>query len=368
MSKIRLGVIFGGRSGEHEISLRSARSVIRELDKTRYEVIPIAITKSGKWLTAPDALVRAESGNLDGLIPVNLIAHPGDSNLYRMKENEPLEALFELDVVFPVLHGSFGEDGTLQGLLEMAEIPYVGAGVLASSVAMDKGLFKDVMVAWNIPVVKSVILNSRDFEEGMQDALDETERVGSYPLFVKPANMGSSVGIAKCRDRSDLMEGLLDGARYDRRIIVELGIDAREIEVSVLGNEHPEASIAGEIVPGDEFYSYRAKYVDDTSELIIPAPIEDKLADEIRHLAVRAYVAIDGAGMARVDFLLERATDKIYLNELNTIPGFTSISMYPKLWEASGLPYTELLDRLIELAFERHAQKSNLERSFEGAS
>jgi D-alanine-D-alanine ligase len=285
-----------------------------------------------------------------------------------MKENEALEALFELDVVFPVLHGSFGEDGTLQGFLEMAEIPYVGAGVLASSVAMDKGLFKDVVAAWNIPVVKSVILNSGDLDQGMQDALDEAERVGSYPLFVKPANMGSSVGITKCKNRSDLMEGLLDGARYDRRILVELGIDAREIEVSVLGNEHPKASVTGEIVPGDEFYSYRAKYVDDTSELIIPAPIEEKLADEIRDMALKAYVAIDGAGMARVDFLLERGTDKIYLNEVNTIPGFTSISMYPKLWEASGLPYSELLDQLIELAFERHAQKSNLERSFEGAS
>jgi D-alanine-D-alanine ligase len=285
-----------------------------------------------------------------------------------MKENESLEALFELDVVFPVLHGTFGEDGTLQGFLEMAEIPYVGAGVLASSVAMDKGLFKDVLAARNIPAVKSVILNSRDIDEGMQDALDEAERVGSYPLFVKPANMGSSVGITKCMNRSDLMEGLLDGARYDRRIIVELGIDAREIEVSVLGNEHPKASVTGEIVPGDEFYSYRAKYIDDTSELIIPAPIEEVLADEIRDTAVQAYVAIDGAGMARVDFLLERGTDKIYLNEVNTIPGFTSISMYPKLWEASGLPYTELLDQLIELAFERHAQKAKLERSFEGAS
>ena len=368
MSKIRLGVIFGGRSGEHEISLRSARSVIHELDKTRYEVVPIAITKSGQWLTAPDALERTESGNLDGLIPVNLIAHPGDSNLYRMKENETLEDLFELDVVFPVLHGTFGEDGTLQGFLEMAEIPYVGAGVLASSVAMDKGIFKDVVAARNIPVVKSVILDSKDLDQEMQNALDEAEQVGSYPLFVKPANMGSSVGITKCRNRSDLMEGLLDGARYDRRIIVELGIDAREIEVSVLGNEHPKASVTGEIVPGDEFYSYRAKYIDDTSELIIPAPIEEVLADEIRDMALKAYVAIDGAGMARVDFLLERGTDKIYLNEVNTIPGFTSISMYPKLWEASGLPYSELLDQLIELAFERHAQKSNLTRSFEGAS
>ena len=365
MSKIRLGVMFGGRSGEHEVSLISARSVIRELDKSKFEVIPIAITKSGIWLMGPDALDRMEAGNLDGLEPVGLIPRPGDSTLYRIKEGEVLDPLFALDAVFPVLHGSFGEDGTLQGLLEMTEIPYVGAGVLASSVAMDKGLFKDVMRAWEIPIVKFVIVNSSELTNRMEQVLDKVEKVGKYPLFVKPANMGSSVGITKCRSRSDLQEGLLEGARYDRRVIVERGIDAREIEVSVLGNEILEASIAGEIVPEDEFYSYRAKYIDDTSELLIPAPIDDGVANNIRKIAIQAFTAIDGAGMARVDFLLERETNQVYLNEINTIPGFTGISMYPKLWEASGLPYGELLDRLVELAFERQSQKVKLERSFE---
>lgn len=365
MSKIRLGVIFGGRSGEHEVSLRSARSVIQELDKSKYELIPIAITKSGQWLAGSDALDRMEAGDLSGLEPVCLFPRPGDSTLYRITESEPLEPLYELDSIFPVLHGTFGEDGTLQGFLEMAEIPYVGAGVLASSVAMDKGLFKDVMEARNIPIVEFTIVNSSDFTNGMQEVLDDAEGVGPYPLFVKPANLGSSVGITKCRNRSDLLEGLLDGARYDRRVLIERGVEAREIEVSVLGNEVPEASITGEIIPGDEFYSYKAKYIDDTSELIIPAPIDDGVAEKIRDIAIHAYTAIDGAGMARIDFLLEKGTNEVFLNEINTIPGFTSISMYPKLWEASGLPYGKLLDRLVELAFERQSQKNALERSYE---
>jgi D-alanine-D-alanine ligase len=368
MAKIRLGVIFGGRSGEHEISLRSARSVIRELDTARYEIIPILITKSGQWFTGSDALERLVDGDLNGLEPVCLLPRPGDSNLYRIMEGEKLEPLYELDAIFPVLHGTFGEDGTLQGLLEMAEIPYVGAGVLASSVAMDKGLFKDVMEAREIPIVDFTIVNSVEFADRMQQVLDKVEGIGPYPLFVKPANMGSSVGISKCRNRSDLLEGLMEGARYDRRVIVEKGVDAREIEVSVLGNEDPEASITGEIIPGDEFYSYNAKYIDDDSELIIPAPIEDGIAEKIREIAIEAFIAIDGAGMGRVDFLLERNTEEIYLNEINTIPGFTSISMYPKLWEASGLPYGKLLDRLVDLAFERQSQRDSLERSFEVGS
>lgn len=368
MSKVRVGVIFGGRSGEHEISLRSARSVIRELDESKYEVIQIAITKSGRWYSGADALDRLEQGSVEGLEPVCLFSWPGDGKLYRVLDGTAVEPLQELDVVFPVLHGTFGEDGTLQGLLEMAEIPYVGAGVLASSVAMDKALFKDVMRTWGIPIVDFVMLNTTNFGEDLGDALDRAESIGPYPLFVKPANMGSSVGITKCRNRSDLLEGLMDAARYDRRVIVEKGLQAREIEVSVLGNENPEVSIAGEIVPGDEFYSYKAKYIDDTSELLIPAPIDQQVADEIREIARQAYIAIDGAGMARVDFLLEVSTDRVYMNEINTIPGFTSISMYPKLWEASGLAYGKLMDRLIELAFQRHSQKSNLERSFEVGS
>lgn len=365
MAKIRLGVIFGGRSGEHEVSIRSTRSVLAELDQSKYEIIQIAISKSGEWYAGEGAIDLIATGNFDGLEQVSLLPIPGDPALYRTKEGDSLQRLYELDVAFPVLHGTFGEDGTLQGLLEMAEIPYVGAGVLASSVAMDKGLFKGVMQANGIPILEFAVLDTSQFQEGLEPALEEAEGVAAYPLFVKPANLGSSVGISKCRNRSDLLEGIMDAARYDRRVIVERGIEAREIEVSVLGNDSPQASIPGEIVPGDEFYSYRAKYIDDTSELLIPAPIDEGVAQKVRNLSIQAYLAIDGAGMARVDFLLEKGTSKIYLNEMNTIPGFTSISMYPKLWEASGLRYADLMDRLVELAIERQAQKAKLERSFE---
>ncbi|NIM94459.1 MAG: D-alanine--D-alanine ligase [Anaerolineales bacterium] len=365
MAKMRLGVLFGGRSGEHEVSIRSARSVIREINADKYEVFPIAITKSGQWWSGSAALSCLERGDLDSLDHVTILPEPGETRIYKRNQGKALEILTEVDVVFPVLHGSYGEDGTLQGLLELAEIPYVGAGVLASSVGMDKALFKDVMRAWGIPVLDFVLLTDKEISQDMEAALDKAEQLGKYPYFAKPVNMGSSVGVSKCSGRSDLIEGIMDAVRYDRRVLIEKGLDAREIEVSVLGNEEPEASIAGEIVPGDVFYSYRAKYIDDTSELIIPAPIEESLSDEIRYLAVESFRAIDGAGMARVDFLLDRKTNTPYLNELNTLPGFTSISMYPKLWEASGLPYPKLLDRLIELALERHTQKAALIRTYE---
>lgn len=365
MSKMRIGVIFGGRSGEHEISLRSARSVMRELDKTKYEIIPIAITLSGHWLSGEGALTKMEQGQIDELDAVALLPEPKDWRLFQRAEEVVWKILSKIDLVFPVLHGSFGEDGTLQGLLEMAEIPYVGAGVLASSVAMDKALFKDVMKAWGIPVVESVLVTSLEMGRNLDAAIEKAESVGPYPLFTKPANLGSSVGVSKCKHRSDLLEGLMDSAQYDRRVLVERGVDAREIEVSVLGNEEVQASIPGEIIPCDEFYSYRAKYIDDDSELLIPAPIDEKTAEQARHYAVQAFKAIDGAGMARVDFLLDRESGIPYLNELNTIPGFTSISMYPKLWEASGIPYSVLLDRLIELALDRYREKELLVRSYE---
>ncbi|OGO15410.1 MAG: D-alanine--D-alanine ligase A [Chloroflexi bacterium RBG_16_48_8] len=366
MTKLRLGVIFGGRSGEHEISLRSARSVLRELNKDKYEMIPIAITKSGHWYGGPDVLEKLEQGDLTGLLPVTFLPEPGNRNLYHRAEDKGIEILAEVDVMFPVLHGTFGEDGTIQGIFEMAEMPYVGAGVLASSVGMDKVVFKDVMKSWGIPIVDYALLTGLDISTDIDLMLQKAEAVGPYPLFTKPVNQGSSVGINKCNNRSDLIEGLLDAAQYDLRVMVEKGLNAREIEVSVLGNDIPEASIPGEVVPGDQFYSYRAKYIDDTSELLIPAPIDDGMAEEIRTLAVNAFKAIDGAGMARVDFLLDRESGKPFVNELNTIPGFTSISMYPKLWEATGLTYSDLLDRLIDLAFERHAQKMQLLRTYEG--
>jgi D-alanine-D-alanine ligase len=297
-----------------------------------------------------------------------LLAEPGGGQLFAWGLGRALEVLTKLDVVFPVVHGSFGEDGTLQGLLELAAVPYVGAGVLASAVAMDKGLFKHLMEAHNLPILPFDVFDSGRIREDPESALERAEGIGDYPLFTKPANLGSSVGVSKAAGRSDLIEGIMEAAEYDRRVIVERGLDAREIEVSVLGNEQPAASIAGEIIPSDEFYTYRAKYLDDASELLIPAPIDDVLMDDVRRIAIAAFQAIDGAGMARVDFLLERGSDRLYLNEVNTIPGFTRISMYPKLWDASGLPYPELCDRLIDLAIARQGQKDRLVRSYGGGA
>lgn len=357
-------VLFGGRSGEHEVSLMSARSVRDALHPDQFKLVDVGIDHSGRWWGGTQVLESFERGELDSLEPVFLRAEPGDRNLYRWSEGGPPEPIATIDVVFPVLHGTFGEDGTLQGLLEMAALPYVGCGVLASSVAMDKGLFKQVMKAEGLPVLDYVVINASDIREHPETVLDVAETVGDYPLFTKPANLGSSVGVTKCAVRSDLIEGLMEAARYDRRVIVEAGIQAREIEVSVLGNEVPRASVPGEVVPSDEFYSYRAKYIDDASELHIPAPVDGATRERIRELAVRAYRAIDGAGMARADFLMDKVSGEVFVNELNTIPGFTKISMYPKLWEASDLPYPELCDRLIELAFERQAAKDGLQRAY----
>ncbi len=368
MPRLRLAVLFGGRSGEHEISLLSARSVLGALDREKYEVIQVGITHAGDWLTGDDVLGAFERGEVGELTPAAILAHPGAHGLVGRAEHGAWEQIAELDLAFPVLHGTFGEDGTIQGLFELAELPYVGAGVLASAVAMDKGLFKEVMRARGIPVLDSLVLNTTELVTDLDRALDRAEAVAGYPLFVKPANLGSSVGISKVRGRSDLLEGLMEAAQYDRRVLVERGIEGREIEVAVLGNEEPEASVPGEVIPSDEFYSYRAKYIDERSELIIPAPIDEETAEEARRIAIEAYRAIDGAGMARADLLLDEESGRLYMNEINTIPGFTRISMYPKLWEASGIPYPELMDRLIELAQARHAQTQKLVRSYEGAA
>lgn len=362
--QLQLGVIFGGRSGEHEVSLNSARSVLNVLDRNKYAVTEIGITHDGIWLSGENALAGFQSGDLTGLQPVTLLPVPGDRWLYAITPQKSLQPLARLDVVFPVLHGTFGEDGTLQGLLELADLAYIGAGVLGSAVGMDKALFKDVMRAHSIPVANSFTLTRSELARDMESAIRRAEAMSAYPLFVKPANLGSSVGITKCRNRSDLMEGLLDAARYDRRVLVEQGINAREIEVSVLGNETPQASVPGEILPSDEFYSYAAKYLDDRSGLVIPADLPPEVSAKVQELAVRAYLATDCAGMARVDFLLEKETLKVYLNEINTIPGFTQISMYPKLWAASGVPYPALIDRLVELALERKAERDHTERRY----
>ncbi len=365
--KLRIAVLFGGRSGEHEVSLISARSVIEVLDPEKYEVIQVGITHDGAWFTGSNAREALERGDTGKLVPCTILPDASRPGLFSVRGGA-LKLLTGLDVVFPVLHGTFGEDGTLQGLLELADLAYVGAGVTGSSVGMDKGVFKDVMRANNIPTVESVIVLRSEVKKDIEAVIRRAEAVAPYPLFVKPANLGSSVGISKCNSRADLGEGLLEAAAYDRRVLVERGVNAREIEVAVLGNDAPQASVPGEVLPSREFYSYESKYVDGTSGLLIPAPLPAGTAEKIRQMAVTAYKAIDCAGMARADFFVEKTTGEIYLNEVNTIPGFTSISMYPKLWEASGLPYPKLVDRLVEMALERKADRDRTEYRFRRTS
>ena len=355
----------------------SARSVLSVLDPEKYDVMPIGITQQGVWVTNTGpysaetglALVQALwDRKLDGLTRVTMLPEQGQKTVYAIRQSgagQQLEPLAELDVIFPVLHGTFGEDGTVQGLFELADIAYVGANVLGSSVGMDKALFKDVMRANGLPVLESITVTRGEIQREPQSVIAQAEALSAYPLFTKPANLGSSVGITKCRNRSDLYEGLMEAASYDRRVLVERGLpNAREIEVSVLGNNKPQASVPGEVRPSGDFYTYEAKYEDDRSELVIPAALPDAIIQRIRELAVLAYQAVDGAGMARIDFLLDERTGEVYIGELNTIPGFTRISMYPKLWEASGLPYKQLVDRLIELALERKEERDHTERQF----
>jgi D-alanine-D-alanine ligase len=362
-NKKRIALLFGGRSGEHEVSLASARSVLAVLNPEKYEIFPVGISHSGTWYTGLTVLEKLSSGILEDLEIVTILADPNMPGLYRIQDGFH-KFITALDVIFPVLHGSFGEDGTLQGLLELADMAYVGAGVLGSSVGMDKGVFKDVMRANGIPVVNSIVVLRSDVKNEIDRTIQRIEAVLVYPVFVKPANLGSSVGISKCVNHSDLGEGLLEAAKFDRRIIIEQGISAHEIEVSILGNDQPIASVAGEVLPSREFYSYESKYIDGTSQLLIPAPIPENTSDRIREIAIRAYKAIDCAGMARVDFLLDKKDGSLYLNELNTLPGFTSISMYPKLWEATNLDFKHLVDSLIEFALERKNERDKSERCF----
>ena len=364
--RIRVGVIFGGRSVEHDVSLISARSILQHLDPNRYEVVPIGISREGRWITSGDAALLLEQGlEASDQEACLLPGDPSTKGLIRLGDGRlPPGPVRPLDVIFPVVHGGYGEDGTLQGLLELADLPYVGAGVMASSVGMDKDLMKRVFRDAGLPVVLHRMLLRRGWEKDRERLLAELPGELGYPCFIKPANTGSSVGISKARDARQLSEGLDLAFRYDRKAVVETAIEAREIECAVLGNDDPMASVPGEIIPCHEFYDYAAKYLDEGSELVIPARVPPAVAEEVRRIAVAAFRAIDCAGMARVDFFLERDTDRLYLNELNTIPGFTPISMYPKLWEASGVGYRELLDRLITLALERHREKERCDTEF----
>jgi D-alanine-D-alanine ligase len=393
MKKLRVGILFGGRSGEHEVSLLSAASVLNAIDTDKYEVVPIGITKDGRWLTAehaenllqgklvleprqlragdpettPAAAVLARGGSVvvppepvhrqSGLVPFQT-----DASLTRRASDRAIN----VDVIFPVLHGTFGEDGTIQGLLELADIAYVGAGVLGSAAGMDKDIMKSLFSAAGLPIVKHVTILRSAWEKDAKKVQKFVESKLKYPVFVKPANLGSSVGISKAHDRRELGPAIEEAAKFDRKIVIEQGVGgkknkAREIECSVLGNDEPIASVPGEIVPVKEFYDYNAKYLDEGSELIIPAKLTKAETKKVQELAVRSFKAVDCSGLARVDFLMEPGSGnrprKIYLNEINTMPGFTAISMYPKLWAASGLEYADLIDRLIQFGLERHADK-----------
>ena len=383
MKKLRVGILFGGRSGEHEVSLLSAASVVNAIDKSKYEVVPIGITKEGRWLTAQHAerLLHGEEHEERHLRAGDPEATPGAAVLATGEDVlvppvpetalAPLQghaaeggrsSAIEVDVIFPVLHGTFGEDGTIQGLLELADIAYVGAGVLGSAAGMDKDVMKRLFAAAGLPIVKHVTLLRSQWEDDPKGVRKLVEKKLKYPVFVKPANLGSSVGITKAHDRKELGPCLEEAAKFDRKLIVEEGVGgakhkARELECSVLGNDRPEASIVGEVVPGKEFYDYEAKYLSEGSQLHIPAKITKKEMKQVQEMAVRAFQAVDGCGLSRVDFLMDPKSRKIFVNEINTMPGFTSISMYPKLWAASGVEYPQLIDRLIRLGLERHADK-----------
>lgn len=359
MQKIRVGVVFGGRSSEHEVSLVSAQSVFKALDQGKYEAVPISITKQGRWMigAGPEAfLPDAPTTGAPQLTSAGLTADPTMKGLLVLDQTRDLDRV-NVDVLFPVVHGTYGEDGTLQGLFELANLPYVGCGVMASAIGMDKVAAKRIFRDAGLPIVPFIEVLRNAWRQHSDDIIGRVEAELGFPCFVKPVNCGSSVGVAKARDHATLIAAFDQACRYDRKVMVEKAVAAREIEVSVLGNDSPIASIAGEIVPCNEFYDYQAKYVDNRSQLLIPAPIDEGQMARVRELAVQAFRAIDGSGMARVDFFLDRETGELYLNEVNTIPGFTSISMYPKLWEATGITYPELMDRLIGLALERWRER-----------
>jgi D-alanine-D-alanine ligase len=358
--KIRVAVLFGGRSSEHEVSLTSALSILKHIDQTKYSVLPIKISKEGRWqalssLKSLDSYQSLES--LKGTLV--LVGDPQSKGLVKLIKNVPDSSAENwskepIDVVFPVLHGTFGEDGRVQGLLDLADLPCVGAGVLASALGMDKILMKQLFLQNDLPSPDFLYFLRKDWEKSAEVILRGIVKEISFPCFVKPANTGSSVGVSKAHDEKGLIRAVDQAGLYDRKILVEKAIDARELECAVLGNDDPKASVVGEIVPCNEFYDYEAKYLLDGSKTLVPADIPDSVSQTVRNMSIAAFKALDCAGMARVDFLLERRTNRVFINEINTIPGFTPISMYPKLWEASGISYPELIDRLIELALERH--------------
>ncbi len=369
-AKLRIGVIFGGRSAEHEVSLVSAASVIDALDKEKYEVVPIGISPEGRWLSSADALRLLKQKSPIANLPEHVfVPDPHHKALMAINAEVSSSASKPVDVIFPLIHGTYGEDGTIQGLFELADIPYVGAGVLGSAVGMDKVVQKQLLRQAKISVTPDCSFLFEKYKANPKRVVSLVERSLRYPVFVKPPNLGSSVGISKAHNRNELTTAIDLAGQYDRKILVEQGVkDAREIECSVLGNDDPEASIPGEIIPSNEFYDYDAKYVDGKSRAEIPAKLPKPVVKRIQGYATAAFRVLDCAGMARADFLVTRKTNRVFLNEINTLPGFTSISMYPKLWQASGISYTKLLDKLIELALERHAQRSRLRTTYQPKS
>jgi D-alanine-D-alanine ligase len=378
VKKLRVGIIYGGRSGEHEVSIASAAAVVQNLDKQRYEAIPIRIEKDGRWIiadrlpsssSAADVIEQSRAQTSQRLgrggREAHLVAHPGDEQIMTIERgSSPSITGLALDVVFPVLHGPYGEDGTVQGLLELANIPYVGAGVLSSAVGMDKAVAKRVFAASGLPQVNYLVVLRSEWMTGPATIRNAVSSTLGYPVFVKPANLGSSVGISKAKSEADLPAAIDVAAEFDRKIVIEAAVpNAREIEIAVLGNDNPDVSVPGEVIPSREFYDYEAKYLDDNSKTIIPADLPAAVTAEVKRLAVEAFRALDCCGMARVDFLMDGSTGTLYVNEINTIPGFTTISMYSKMWAASGVSYPELLDRLITLARDRHAEKQLIRTS-----
>ena len=369
IKKLRVGLIFGGRSGEHEVSFCSATSIIKAINKDKYTVVPIGITKEGRWISPQDSELALQSGKIEGKSTVILLNDPSGNALIRTDNNQRLDknsTLERVDVIFPILHGPYGEDGTIQGLLELANIPYVGSGVAASAISMDKDLMKTIFQQRSLPILKWMTIKRKEWQKDKEKILSLIQGSFEYPLFVKPANLGSSVGITKVHKKEELEKAIDLASSYDRKILIEEGLEeVREIECGVLGNDEPRASVLGEVRPAGEFYDYDSKYIDGGTQLIIPAELPDDVSKKVQEIALRAFKAVDAVGMARVDFFVSKKENKIYLSEINTIPGFTSVSMYPRLWVASGMPYSELIDRLIQLALERHQDKNQNKISYD---
>ncbi len=366
--KLTVAVLFGGRSGEHAVSLKSAASVIEAMDKEKYNIVPVGITEDGFWLAGGNPMEALLQKDIPGsCFYASLATKPFASGLLLLDVGSSTEAesFIPLDAVFPVLHGTYGEDGTVQGLLEMAGLPYVGAGVLSSAAAMDKAVMKILFRHNGLPQGDFFYFSTLRWEAEKENLVALIEKRFGYPCFIKPANLGSSVGVSKVSSRDMLYRGVQEALRYDLKVVVEEFIPGRELECSVLGDENPLASVPGEVIPCNDFYDYKAKYLDERSRLLIPAPLEPGVEEELRKLALYAFQAVECSGLGRVDFFYLEEEQRIYVNEINTMPGFTNISMYPKLWEASGLPYVELIDKLIEIALLRHARKTHLETKFE---